>query len=110
MILTPADLWLTWAQVEASFSEYPSLAFAIWRKAQLPVPEGAAESIQIDHMEALLTATAAALNLPVQDVYPNRQRIRWLQFCDTPGAYKIFARLDDGEPAELTQPNQNQKV
>ena len=65
------------------------------------MPDGAADDMKLDAMEALLTDTANALGIPLMEVFPARQRIRWMIWTDVAGAWPIFASLDGGAPVKI---------
>lgn len=103
MILSPTDVELTWSQIEASLAEDGKIAAEIWRDCGIDMEEGAASGLVCDRRDALLASSAAALNITPANIYGARQRIRWLQFCDTPGDYSIWAAIDGGAPVRLDQ-------
>ena len=103
MILEPTDQELTWGEVEANFQGLPRMAEAEWKAAGIVMPDGASDALMLDMLEKFLAATAIALGVPLKDVYPQRHRIRWLCFTDTPGRWLTFASLDGGPPMVLRE-------
>ncbi len=101
MILEPADVDLKWAAAEANFREIPAMAEAEWKAAGVVMPDDAAEGLMLDLMDKFLAATASALGMPLQDVFPARHRITWFTFTDTPGPFHTFAKLDDEPPCMI---------
>ena len=103
MILSPVNTELTWRDVEASLDDDARTADAIWREAGLLMPDGAADEMKLDAMEALLTNTANALGIPQLEVFPARNRIRWMIWTDVAGAWPTFASLDGGEAVKIIE-------
>ncbi len=101
--LSPADTELGWDAVLRNLEEIPGYALKIWRDAGILMPDETAEELKLDAQDALLAATAAALGLPVAEVYPARSRIHWMTFTDTPDLrLPLFVSLDGGPPRKLT--------
>ena len=103
MILSPVNTELTWRDVEASLDDDARTADAIWREAGLLMPDGAADEMKLDAMEALLTNTANALGIPLLEVFPARNRIRWMIWTDVAGAWPTFASIDGGEAVKIIE-------
>ena len=104
MILSPANVDLTWKQVEASLREDGEIAAEIWRDCGITVPPDGRDALICDRMDALLASTACALNIIPQDIFKARQRIKWRQFYEGSGEAGIYASLDGGEALSLTFP------
>ena len=102
MNLMPPDSELTWPQVEANFADVPALAEQAWAAAGLMMPDEAAEDLRLTMIETFLTQTATALMIPLNQIYPMRNRIKWL--CDTDGVLPItWASLDGSQPKQINQ-------
>ena len=101
MILSPTDAELTWSDVEASLDDDARMAENIWFEAGIIMPDGTADDMKLDAMESLLTNTANALGIPLMEVFPARQRIRWMTWTDVAGAWPTFASLDGGAPVKI---------
>lgn len=103
MILSPVNTELTWHDVEASLDDDARTADAIWREAGLLMPDGAADEMKLDAMEALLTNTAKALGIPLLEVFPSRNRIRWMIWTDVAGVWPTFASIDGGAAVKIIE-------
>ena len=103
MILCPVNTELTWRDVEASLDDDARTADAIWREAGLLMPDGAADEMKLDAMEALLTNTSNALGIPLLEVFPARHRIRWMIWTDVAGAWPTFASIDGGAAVKIIE-------
>ena len=101
MILSPTNAELTWSDVEASLDEDARMAENIWFEAGIIMPDGTADEMKLDAMEALLTDTAKALGIPLLEVFPARNRIRWMIWTDVAGAWPTFASIDGGAPVKI---------
>lgn len=102
MILSPLDSELTWPQVEANYANVPALTDQAWAAAGIMMPDDAAEDIRLTMIETILTQTAAALSMPLNEIYPARHRIRWMTFSDTATMQlPTFASLDGGAPIRI---------
>ena len=103
MILTPTDTELKWPAVEQNFAGVPVAALKIWRDCGIMMPDEAADDLHLSMIEEFLTLTATALSLPLLEVYPARNRIRWMTWSDTASAqWPTFASLDGGAPMKIT--------
>lgn len=101
MLLEPADKELTWTEVERNFATIPTDALKIWRDCGILMPDDAADNLAADLLDSFLVATATALQIPLREIYPNRHRIRWLTYTDTPAQWAVFCSIDNGTPATI---------
>ena len=107
MLLLPLDSELTWAQVEANFSDVPAMVEQVIAATGMLMPDEFAEDVRLTMIETLLNQTATALNIPLHEIYPARHSIRWL--TDTDGVFEVtYASLDGGPPKRITPCPQNQ--
>jgi hypothetical protein len=104
MILSPLDSELPWAQVEANYADAPAIAEQTWAAAGILMPDDAAEELKLTLIETLLTQTATALNMPLREIYPARNRIRWMTCFNDGPILSTWASLDGGPPSQINQP------
>jgi len=102
MILSPTDAELTWTDVEASLDDDARMAEGIWFEAGIIMPDGTADDMKLDAMEALLTDTANSLGIALLEIFPARNRIRWMTWTDSAGDWPTFASLDGGPAIKIS--------
>lgn len=94
----PPDTELTWPQVEAQIQDFETEAERIWQVSGIKMPEGSAQEIKLSVMDSVLSETAEALNIPVGEVYPLRNRIRWYTSTERAGELECYVSLDNNPP------------
>ena len=105
MILSPTDTELTWSDVEASLDDDARMAENIWFEAGIIMPDGTADDMKLDAMEALLTDTANSLGIALLEIFQARNKIRWMTWTDSAGDWPTFASLDQGPPIKILPTN-----